>query len=132
MTNGLRALVLALAAFTAAPAAQAQEIIAEYFTLLGPRDFYNSNGVRLTDTCAIIQQDRANFHRFGIRDDLDQGDPVFGDRAMRAMIPQICRFLPGQSDLARFIGQGNTAYIYVQIMGSGGRVTEMLVFQGAG
>ena len=36
-----------------------------YFTWLSPRDTYNSRGAPLNDVCAIVQQDRANVHKFG-------------------------------------------------------------------
>ncbi|MEL7115313.1 MAG: hypothetical protein AAGP08_06930 [Pseudomonadota bacterium] len=70
-------------ALATSPAA-AQQIIAEYRTMLGPHDMRNASGARLTDLCAIVQQDRANYHRFGMRDELDSFDAAFSDPAMRA------------------------------------------------
>ena len=42
-----------------------------YFTWLSPRDTYNSRGAPLNDVCAIVQQDRANVHKFGNPDSSD-------------------------------------------------------------
>jgi hypothetical protein len=63
--------------------------IAYYQAFIGPEDMRNSNGQRVTTLGGVLQQDRANFHRFGIRHSQDQSDPVFGDRGLRAGIPQM-------------------------------------------
>ena len=39
-----------------------------YTARIGDRDLHNSAGVRLTSTAAILQQDRANFHKSGRSD----------------------------------------------------------------
>ena len=57
----------------AGPAAS-QDTMVEYFTLLGPADAFNSRVVPLNDLCDIVQQDRANWHRFGNREQYDGGD----------------------------------------------------------
>jgi hypothetical protein len=81
---------LAIAAAACMPTlAQAQQLIGSYVALLSERDHFNSNGVRLTSAAAIIRQDRANFHRFGIRDPEDQDDPFFGDQANREALEQM-------------------------------------------
>jgi len=90
-----RIFILVYCLLLVAPVARAQTMIAEYYTLIGPADFSNSSGVRLGDFGAILQQDRANFHRFGRRDDLDEWDPIFGDPAQRARIPQLWQIAPG-------------------------------------
>jgi hypothetical protein len=85
-------LVLAIAAAACMPTlalAQAQQLIGSYVALLSERDHFNSNGQRLESAAAIIRQDRANFHRFGIRDPEDQDDPFFGDEANRAALEQM-------------------------------------------
>lgn len=69
--------------------ATAQRTAAFYFAALGPQDYYNSGGQRLTSLGAILQQDRANYHRFNRADRFDQGDPFFADAATRALIPQL-------------------------------------------
>jgi hypothetical protein len=44
------------------------------------------NGQRLTTAAAIIRQDRANFHRFGLRDLSDEDDKFFADEGNRAAL----------------------------------------------
>ena len=81
---------LAIAAAMAAPAwAQAQQLIGSYVTRLSEADHFNSSGQRLTSAAAIIRQDRANFHRFGIKDAQDEGDDFFADEANRAALEQM-------------------------------------------
>ncbi|ADZ70005.1 hypothetical protein [Polymorphum gilvum] len=68
----------AAAALAGSDAGRAQGGLLEvYVAFLGPADHYNSRGARLTEPWQIIRQDRANFHRFGIRDPGDQGDRFF-------------------------------------------------------
>jgi S1-C subfamily serine protease len=67
----------------------AQQLIGSYVALLSEADHFNSNGQRLTSAAAIIRQDRANFHRFKIRDPQDQDDPFFADERNRAALEQM-------------------------------------------
>jgi hypothetical protein len=69
--------------------AQAQQLIGSYVALLSEADHFNSNGQRLTSAAAIIRQDRANFHRFGIKDPQDEDDAFFADEANRAALEQM-------------------------------------------
>src|SRR3984885_5074198 len=83
-------LALAIAAATWMPTlAQAQQLIGSYVALLSEADHFNSNGQRLTSAAAIIRQDRANFHRFGIRDPEDQDDTFFADEGNRAALERM-------------------------------------------
>jgi hypothetical protein len=83
-------MAVAIAAITCLPTlARAQQLIGSYVALLSERDHFNSNGQRLTSAAAIIRQDRANFHRFGIRDPEDQDDPFFADEGNRAALEQM-------------------------------------------
>jgi hypothetical protein len=108
----MRAIVVFAVCLTLlAPMARAQALIGEYYALIGPADFYNSSGARLGDFGAILQQDRANYHRFGRRDDLDGWDPIFGDPAQRARIPQIWQIAPGSEYIPRGALSGQTRYI---------------------
>ena len=128
----LRRLVLVLAVLVAKPAVS-QEVIAEYLTWLGPQDLVNSRGVRLDSFGAVLAQDRANYHRFGIRQDLDTGDPIFGDRAMRSALPRL--YEAGRRVEAYIIDDvmsGRGHYVYIQVMGIGGRITHVDVYEGAG
>jgi hypothetical protein len=77
--------------------AQAQQLIGSYVALLSEADHFNSNGQRLTSAAAIIRQDRANFHRFGIKDPQDEDDAFFADEANRAALEQMLE--RGRADL---------------------------------
>jgi S1-C subfamily serine protease len=67
----------------------AQQLVASYTALLSDADHFNSGGQRLTTAAAIIRQNRANFHRFGIRSPEDQDDPFFADEGNRAALEQM-------------------------------------------
>ena len=69
--------------------AQAQQLIGSYVARLSEADHFNSSGQRLTSAAAIIRQDRANFHRFGIKDAQDEGDDFFADEGNRAALEQM-------------------------------------------
>ncbi len=111
----------------------ADELIADYFVELGPQDFYNSSGTRLTSTAQIFQQDRANVHRFGIKHGGDSIDPVFGNREMRAQIPTLLGRgnVNVWADVARYDPQTAArpgfADYRVAICGRGGAVTYMFI-----
>lgn len=78
-------LALAIAIAIGAPTfAEAQQLIGSYVARLSETDHFNSSGQRLTSAAAIIRQDRANFHRFGIKDPEDEGDAFFADEGNRA------------------------------------------------
>lgn len=113
-------------------AAKAQDLIAEYYTLISVNDMYNSNGVRLGDWCAMIQQDRVNYHRFGRRDDGDRGDPIFASREARAAIPGTCRAAPHSEYIPQFLESGRTRYVFVRIYGYGNFPQLLLISEGAG
>lgn len=85
-----RKILLAAAAVVlfAGPAA-AGELIESYQARLSSSDHFNSNGERLTSPAAIIRQDRANFHKFGIRDSEDEGDRFFADQGNRALMERL-------------------------------------------
>ena len=63
----------------------AQQLIGSYVALLSEADHFNSKGQRLTSAAAIIRQDRANFHRYGIKDPQDEGDTFFADEGFLSM-----------------------------------------------
>lgn len=87
------AVVLAAAAAiglgAALPAAGQGRLLEEYVAFLGDDDHYNSRGVRLTEPWQIIRQDRANFHRFGIRDRGDESDRFFASADNRARMERM-------------------------------------------
>lgn len=84
-----------------------------YDTRISEEDIYNSSGKKLTTIAEIIQQDRANVHKFG-NPDGDYPDDVFGDPNRRAEIPEFIK-RAGQeipSSLKKAILAGN-AKIFV-------------------
>jgi hypothetical protein len=79
----------ALATLPSSLVAQEWNQLAYYLAYIGPEDMRNSRGQRVASLGGVLQQDRANFHRFGIRHAQDDGDPVFADPALRARIPDM-------------------------------------------
>lgn len=101
--------------------------LGSYSAVIGPGDVRNSSGAPLKRIGAVIQQDRANFHRFGVRDLGDQDDPVFADRANRALIPHIYIVYGDEERLEDWIGQGNSVALDFLICGSNGRPTVLAI-----
>ena len=104
--------------------------LASYYTTIGREDFYNSNGGALKDVGAVVQQDRANFHRFGLRHSGDEADPYFGDQTMRAKIPELVRAGGVDQYLKKLLGSGwpgHSQTWLIQICGTPGRVTHLRI-----
>lgn len=113
---------VALATILATQHASAQEFLGSYTAYIGPQDFYNSSGSRITSVCGVLQQDRANFHRFGRRDPQDQTDPFFANPEARAVIGRDCRAAQGdaaQSRIINSINQGRPISVPVTVIGTG-------------
>ena len=113
---------------------KAETLMADYYSLLGPADAYNSRGQPLDDLCAIVQQDRANWHRFGNREEADGGDLFFQSADKRAMITGKCEY-----DRSYFANPGTrirngtrSFYVYVRVFGSNGQISRVLIAEGAG
>lgn len=117
MSKFLMVVLASILAAFASPAS-AQQLLETYVAHLSDRDHFNSKGERLWSAAAIIRQDRANFHRFGIRDPLDQPDSFFSVMANRAKLESMLE--RGRSD-ARAINAviHGTPIIRVEIYGSG-------------
>jgi hypothetical protein len=115
----IRRISLALAAVLAvASPAAAAELIGSYNAYLSSADHFNSSGERLTTAAAIIRQDRANYHKFGIRDQGDEDDDYFGNVDNRAVLERMLN--DGHSDpgvLSRIVNS-NVA-IHVDIYRTG-------------
>lgn len=62
------------------------EIIVIYDADFSDFDHFNSRGVRLTTAAAVLQQDRANVHRFGKSTPFDTIDGYFGSTAHRQQL----------------------------------------------
>ncbi|MCV6593272.1 MAG: hypothetical protein OIF48_10000 [Silicimonas sp.] len=116
----------------AAPLA-AQQMIAECDARLGAQDRVNSRGQPLGSVCAVVQQDRANVHRFGKRDGLDLSDPLFGDPKMRKRIMESCRLAPGYAYLQEsvFNGTGHGIVVRGRVFNRNGTL-EIVVSERAG
>ncbi len=115
----------------AAPVWAQERLLAEYVADIGPEDHYNSSGTRLTSFAALIAQDRANYHRFGIRHRSDGNDPIFASREMRAQIgPGVLRiedyYRQYVASIVASNGQGGT-YMIVQVFGTGNRITRISI-----
>lgn len=63
-------------------------VLANYIANIAERDLYNSRGLRLEGFAAVLQQDRANFHKSGRADGsgmlMDQADSYFVNLARRS------------------------------------------------
>lgn len=123
-----------IAALTFGSAAHAQDTLVEYFSLLSPTDAFNSRGQPLDDLCAIVQQDRANWHRFNKRDQNDSADWFFDSTDRRAMIAGKCEFdrsYFGNAG-ARIRSGERQFYVFVRVYGSNGVVRRVQISEGAG
>ena len=114
-------------------AVDAQQVIAQYAAWLGPHDLVNSRSEPLTSFGTVLAQDRANFHRFGIRDEWDGTDPVFHDRAMRARLPALYEAgQPVAGYILDDVMSGRGHYVLVTVFGVNGTITHINVHEGAG
>lgn len=117
---------LALAPFSAA----AESLMLEYFTTLSPKDTYNSRGASLQSVCAVVQQDRANVHKFG-NPDKDKPDSFFTSPKRRAMISGKCDYSRSHHSVDRIRSQ-LIGFVLVRVYGSGGSVTRVQILEAAG
>ncbi|WP_439242621.1 hypothetical protein [Lonepinella sp. BR2474] len=68
------------------------EYLCSYEAQLSDNDKYNSSGNYIATSytksaaAGVLRQDRANYHKFGVRDPFDQGDCVFYIPANRAKL----------------------------------------------
>ncbi len=69
----------------------AEQPLEGYVAKLSAQDHFNSKGVRLKSAAAIIRQDRANFHRFKVRDPEDEPDSFFASKDNRALMEEFLR-----------------------------------------
>lgn len=122
----VRPLAIALILATAPVAASAQALIGAYSAFIGEDDLYSSTGQRLGEFWQIIRQDRANYHRFGLRQRGDNGDAFFANANNRATLEQLLRNSDTQPSTRRLIVNGNVP-VYVEIFGYGNRMTGVRV-----
>ncbi len=99
-------------------ASPAADLLESYQAYLSRNDHYNSRGVRLQSAAAIIRQDRANFHRFGERDDADDWDSFFASKKNRARLERMLNDGNAPRSVLNEIING-TPIIIVNIYGHG-------------
>ncbi len=136
MKKPIASLLAALGFVALAGAAQGQSVIQSapsgnvlidsYAAQIGPRDLVNSNGARLTQPWQVLRQDRANYHRFGIRDRGDEWDSFFHDADNRAAFENMLRSGSISPQAARDIMRGG-AVVLVEIYGRGGVGSSVVV-----
>lgn len=106
------------------PTALAEEIyIGGYMALLGPEDRVNSRGVALQNAAAIVRQDRANYHKFGIRHAKDQPDPWFDAPAARQAMQPLLVITPGTAEIIT----RQDAFVAVSVFARNGKITAIKV-----
>lgn len=110
--------------------AAAESLMLEYYATLSPHDTYNSRGARLDDVCAIVQQDRANVHKFG-NPDRDTPDSFFASPARRAMITGKCDYDRNYHTVDRIRNQV-IGFVLVRVYGSGGSISRVQIIEAAG
>jgi len=103
-----------------AGAARADEMLESYDAYIGQDDLYNSSNERLTQPWQVIRQDRANVHRFGIRQPGDDIDSFFASARNRDLAERMIRGGRIEASAARRILEGDVR-ISVEIWrGAGG------------
>ena len=88
--------------------------LGSYTARLGGNDHYSSRGAALYRAADVLQQDRANYHRFGLRDPEDTGDGYFTTRSHRARMGRMLRRGWIEPGLAREIVE-RTPVVHVDI-----------------
>jgi len=78
-----------------------------YTTCIGERDHFRSNGKRLKKAADVLQQDRANYHRYYIRDAKDGYDNFFNKRKNRNKLRRLLKNGYITPQLAHKIVTGN-------------------------
>ena len=130
----MKSLILGCVAVMAfSSSAAAQDLMAVYDARLDPHDLVNSSGQPLGSVCAAVQQDRANYHRFGKRGQVDETDAICADKTMRARIAGSCAIMPGHEHLRKavFSGIGYGIVVRVQVVNDAGTL-NVLVSERAG
>ncbi len=130
MKRFLMSLSLSLGIFLPPVTAAAESLMVEYYTTLSPRDTYNSGGAPLNDVCAIVQQDRANVHRFG-NPDGDRLDNFFTSSERRAMITGKCVYDRNHHTVDR-IRKQIIGFVLVRVYGEDGSVSRVQIVEAAG
>ena len=120
MRTGIFAAACAATLMVSTGAARADELLESYDAYIGQDDLYNSSNERLTQPWQVIRQDRANVHRFGIRQPGDDIDSFFASARNRDLAERMIRGGRIEGSAARRILNGDVR-ISVEIWrGAGG------------
>lgn len=93
-------------------------VIEQYRAFIGRDDLFNSRGMRLTQPWEILRQDRANFHRFGIRQQNEGSDSYFATTENRKKMESMVRSGFTLQEAGDAIVNG-LVWVNVQIIGYG-------------
>lgn len=109
------------------------EFIVSYHADWSDFDHFNSAGARLTTAAAVLQQDRANVHKYAKSTAYDQKDPYFTTLANRkklggAAVTSYCHSLPGA--VRRAIVDGTTAGTVIFFKATGGGYVALVDMAG--
>lgn len=104
-----------------------QQVLDTFIAEIGAEDRVNSRGNPLARAEQILVQDRANFHRFGVRHPGDTGDQFFGIRDNRAALPGLLDRGSLSPDAERAILSGGNAKVLVEVIGQAGRPEALRV-----
>ncbi len=107
MRTGLLAAACAVALMVSTGAARADELLESYGAYIGQDDLYNSSNERLTQPWQVIRQDRANVHRFGIRQPGDDVDGFFASARNRDLAERMIRNGSIERSAARSLLRGD-------------------------
>jgi hypothetical protein len=88
-------------------------------------DMVNSNGDQLDDLAAILQQDRANYHRFNIRQAGDETDPFFDDFQTRTRMQTIYTPGPRDPEIESLLAFGAIIRLNVEVCLRNGRPVQI-------
>ena len=121
-----RLLQIALINLSLALSAMADTRICSYIARLSERDHSASDGFRLKDAASIIRQDRANFHKFGRRDEEDETDSFFASVRNREDLENMVKRRQLPSAVSAAIVQG-TPLVEIQVFQSDAGYRYILV-----
>ena len=125
MKRFLCAAALALAGF-ATPVLAQGGVSESYCAYLSNADHYNSKGAQLTQPGQVIRQDRANFHRFNLRDDADDWDSLFSNANNRERLEKLMNARLKSDPMGAYI-VNNDAIVCFDIYGGGSNFDVQLV-----
>ncbi|MCL6286047.1 hypothetical protein M3P21_21255 [Ruegeria sp. 2012CJ41-6] len=103
--------------FSISSVAMAQQLLDQYTAVIGQQDRVNSSGKPLSKPEHILAQDRANFHRFGIRQVGDTADAYFNKRENRSNFSRLLSNGSLEPGLANAILHSPDVTLKVEIFG---------------